>query len=1008
MGIFRRAGILLLAAAAFSATNPAFAQLDPNAFTSLGTLNVSTGTLNINTDTLAVTGAAMFTGVALNQNGGPQVAVFDFNSITIGSGVTVNVSGSRAIALLSRNAFTVQPTINFVSSVGALGGFQGGGVLESSTIGDQENEAGFGPGGGYAFGSSAGGGGYGGLGGVTSGAAAGLTYGNLFQTLQGGGGGGASAAVNSPGASAVGGSGGGAIEMVAVGALSVGSITTKGVTGTSNNSSTASGAGGAGGGILLSGSTVSVTGILDASAGNGAGLSAGGGGGGRIALSGIGSYTLGGSSVTFNLNGGNSTGSGSVAGLAGVLTLAPVSTTVPTGKTIVLDGTAIPVVAGSVTQTNPTIEVYIRNDLVVNSGATVSLGIDNLLNHLNSSGVNVTAITNNGIFNTNGFSQTIDTLSGTTTTASLSLSAGSTLTVGANNGSGSYVGAMSGTGTLIKEGSGTQTLGGTNTNYSGSIFLTGGTLTASNTNALINSTLNLAGGTLNFSGIQSASIGAIAGSSNFPVSGMLSLTVGNNNASTNYSGNLSGTIISGINKIGTGTWTLSGTNTQSGALNIQGGTVVMGSVGALSPSSAISISSGATLDLNDFNDAITSTSNSLSINGTVRNGSISGTGTVTLGANGVMSAISTSSSATVTQTGAATVVNFTNGGQFTNSASQALTWSNGTVTSPGRLTVSGTVNSTDFTSDGVVTMNSTGTINNTLSNLYLGGGSRTTINAGGHLTTASGTTIELDGGLLVNNGTITGTTDVNYGSLAKGTGTYGVVNVSQGGTYAPGNSPGIVTAAAVNFDSTPVSSGAATLQIELAGTTPGSQYDQLHVTGQLSLGGELQVLTLPGFTPSQGNSFDIMDWGTLSGKFSELDLPSLSAGLSWSTLQLYTTGTLRVANSTLLYGDFNRDGVVTAADIAPMEQALADLQGYAQSHGGLTGPQVATIGDVNGDGVFNIVDLQMLLLDLKSGGGSTNPVPEPSALVLAGIAAAALAIARFRGRYRMPATVHLT
>ncbi len=347
-------------------------------------------------------------------------------------------------------------------------------------------------------------------------------------------------------------------------------------------------------------------------------------------MSGISSYTLGGTSVTFNLNGGTSTGSGSVAGAAGVLTLAPVSTTVPTGNTIVLDGTAIPVVAGSVTQTNPTIQLYIRNDLVVNSGATVSLGIDNVLNHLNSSGANVTAIANNGIFNTNGFSQTIDTLAGTNTSASLSLSAGSTLTIGANNGTASYLGTMSGTGTLIKEGTGTETLGGTNSSFSGSIFLTGGTLTASNTNALINSTVNLTGGTLNFSGIQNASLGAIAGSSNLPISGMLSVSVGNNNASTTYSGNLSGTILNGINKTGTGTWTLSGTNTQAAPLNIQGGTVVMGSIGALSPSSAINISSGATLDLNDFNYAITSTANSLLVNGTLRNGSLSGTGPITL------------------------------------------------------------------------------------------------------------------------------------------------------------------------------------------------------------------------------------------------------------------------------------------------------------------------------------------------------------------------------------------
>ncbi len=78
---------------------------------------------------------------------------------------------------------------------------------------------------------------------------------------------------------------------------------------------------------------------------------------------------------------------------------------------------------------------------------------------------------------------------------------------------------------------------------------------------------------------------------------------------------------------------------------------------------------------------------------------------------------------------------------------------------------------------------------------------------------------------------------------------------------------------------------------------------------------------------------------------------------------------------------------------------LADLQGYEQGHGGLTNPQVATMGDLNGDGIFNGADLQMLLRDLKSGGGSTNPVPEPSTLVLAAIAAVAFVKARFRGRF---------
>jgi len=85
----------------------------------------------------------------------------------------------------------------------------------------------------------------------------------------------------------------------------------------------------------------------------------------------------------------------------------------------------------------------------------------------------------------------------------------------------------------------------------------------------------------------------------------------------------------------------------------------------------------------------------------------------------------------------------------------------------------------------------------------------------------------------------------------------------------------------------------------------------------------------------------------------------------------------------VLRGDFNLDGHVNTSDIAAMEQALTNLSAYEQSHGNLMDSQVTSLGDVNGDGKFNNADLQALLVKLKSGGGSTNPVPEPSTLVLA-------------------------
>ncbi len=89
----------------------------------------------------------------------------------------------------------------------------------------------------------------------------------------------------------------------------------------------------------------------------------------------------------------------------------------------------------------------------------------------------------------------------------------------------------------------------------------------------------------------------------------------------------------------------------------------------------------------------------------------------------------------------------------------------------------------------------------------------------------------------------------------------------------------------------------------------------------------------------------------------------------------------------VLPGDFNLDGHVNASDITAMEQALTNLSAYEQSHGNLMDWQVKSLGDVNGDGVFNSADLQALLVKLKAGVGSNNSVPEPGTFVLAVLAA---------------------
>jgi hypothetical protein len=100
--------------------------------------------------------------------------------------------------------------------------------------------------------------------------------------------------------------------------------------------------------------------------------------------------------------------------------------------------------------------------------------------------------------------------------------------------------------------------------------------------------------------------------------------------------------------------------------------------------------------------------------------------------------------------------------------------------------------------------------------------------------------------------------------------------------------------------------------MELRGTTRGSGYDALTVSGQASLGGTLQITLANSFAPSLGNSFDILDASSITGAFSTINLPILGSGLVWNTGALYTTGVISVVAG--VAGDYNNNGAVDAAD----------------------------------------------------------------------------------------------
>jgi hypothetical protein len=108
------------------------------------------------------------------------------------------------------------------------------------------------------------------------------------------------------------------------------------------------------------------------------------------------------------------------------------------------------------------------------------------------------------------------------------------------------------------------------------------------------------------------------------------------------------------------------------------------------------------------------------------------------------------------------------------------------------------------------------------------------------------------------------------------------------------------------------------------------------VTGLLSLGGTLQVDLTNSFSPTAGNSFDILDWGTRAGTFAVIQLPALDGGLNWNTSQLYTTGTISVG----LPGDFDQDGDVDGRDFllwqrggSPNPFSAGDLADWQTNYG---------------------------------------------------------------------------
>lgn len=540
--------------------------------------------------------------------------------------------------------------------------------------------------------------------------------------------------------------------------------------------------------------------------------------------------------------------------------------------------------------------------------------------------------------------------------------------------------ALNNVGTLRVTNGRTLTFGTQTLNNTGTVELTGGTLSASGAATFANS------------GIVSGFGAITTNNTSFNNSGQLLVSGGNLTLTSNFSSTNTGTIavptgrqlvwnsaVAGLSNLGliqlaggafAGTGTLSnssggeirGGGTVQSALTNAGGLVratggdpltIVNLAGNNTGGGELRVEDSSTMNIQStFNSSGTivlgGPSAALNLNTVTNTGTVRGAGRVT-GAilnggvvraeGGTLSFASTSNTNAAAgrlEAGAGTQLLYTQG-LTTNAGIIALTGgafdnNNAVLANPGNIEGYGTLRTGGLTNTGVISVGGSldvlGSVNN--SNV---------------VNTTSGSSVRFFG-------------PVSGAGSFTGPGTVTFLN-----TFGPGASP-----ATVNFGGDMALGGASSLEIELGGTTPGSQYDRLAVAGDATLGGELDVSLINGFVPAIGSVFQIIGaTGGVSGAFSSSSLPTIP-GRGWRLNYQPNAVSLSVT----LAGDYNSDGKVDAADYTRWRDSL-----------GQAGAVLAADG--NGNGQIDAGDYNVWKANFgqtAGGAASGTAVPEPQAICL--------------------------
>ena len=673
------------------------------------------------------------------------------------------------------------------------------------------------------------------------------------------------------------------------------------------------------------------------------------------------------------------------AGPAGAVTYGGViKDTTGTALSIVKNGAGTQIFSGL----NSYVGMTTVNGGILQSGVNTNAGNTGGAFGVNSAttvGTSATAAT----LALNGFSNTIGTLSGNTSGIIQNGSAANasvlTFGSGAVSGTTTFSGVIQNGGaatlSLIKVGTGIQVLAGTAANtYTGlttvnagelhlnktaGVNAIGGNLTIgdglggansdivkllANDQILATSLvlidrnsgrLDLNGKTQTVGSIDDTGTVILGGSSINLGSGTLTTGAGGGanpaNPNTAFSGVISGTN-GNLTKTGTGIFTLNGTNTYTGATNVNAGTLRAGSTQAFGSDSAVTIAAAGTLDLAGKSNSIGSLTGPAG--GFVR----SSTGSATL-TTGDLNADSAFLGVLQDNVGPLSLVKTGNGRQTLG----------GTNTYTGTTTVNGgtllAASASAFGSNSATTVNAGGTLDlggnsNTIGSLsgVAGGtvrnstGNPATLTTGGlnTNTTFSGTIQNGAGAPLafLKNGTgtqilsgtnsYTGGTTLNAGTLAAGsTKAFGSGNLTLlGGTLRTSGGPLIVDIGSGN-----VLFGGGTYVANVGGVIPGAQHDQLTTTGAANIGGGTLALV-------QQNAFQLAPGA-------QVNLLVASSGVAGGS----ALGTpVPAANVTGLSAFSSTPLLVPVVNLYLTTVTLEAMQGSFAGLGGVFGPNGQFIG----------------------------------------------------------------